>query len=300
MGLGTWKSSPGEVYQAVIEAVKAGYRHIDCAYIYGNEPEVGAALKYCFSESMVRREEMWITSKLWNSAHLKQDVVPALQLTLRQLGLDYLDLYLIHWPVSLVPGTFFPKSPEEFLSLAQAPLEETWQGMEDGVRHGLSRHIGVSNFSVPKIRKIIQTASIRPELNQVESHPFLVQADMEQFAEAEGIHLTAYAPLGAPDRSKKLPGEPDLLNAPVLREMASQKGWTPAQLLIAWQLNRGWSVIPKSVTAERIRQNLLAASCELSIEERQTLREMNLDYRYYTGALWAQGGEEYKPENLWN
>lgn len=300
IGLGTWKSSPGDVYQAVVEAIRAGYRHIDCAYIYGNEPEVGAALKLCFSQGIVKREDLWITSKLWNSAHLKQDVVPALKQTLNSLGLDYLDLYLIHWPVALIPGTAFPKTAEEFLSPEQAPLSETWAGMEAGVQAGLTRHIGVSNFGIRKIMNLFRSAVIRPELVQIESHPFLIQQEMMKFAHAEQMHLTAYAPLGARDRSKKLEGEPDLLGCPLIGEIASQKDCSPAQILISWQLSRGWSTIPKSVNPERIRQNLAASSVILTEQEMESISRLNLNYRYYTGALWNIGGPAYQASALWD
>ena len=120
LGLGTWKSNPGEVYDAVREAIKVGYRHIDCAHIYGNEAEIGQAFSDAFKTGEVKREDLWITSKLWNSSHLKNDVRPALETTLKNLQLDYLDLYLIHWPVALKPGTEFPDSSDRFLSLDES------------------------------------------------------------------------------------------------------------------------------------------------------------------------------------
>jgi len=143
LGLGTWKSDPGEVYKAVREAIKMGYRHIDCAMIYQNEAEIGQAFSDAFKDGDVKREELWITSKLWNNAHIKDDVQPALENTLKDLQLDYLDLYLIHWPVALKPGVGFPSSEDDFLSLKEVPTAVTWSGMEECKKVGLAKHIGV-------------------------------------------------------------------------------------------------------------------------------------------------------------
>jgi len=191
LGLGTWKSNPGEVYAVVREAIKIGYRHIDCAAFYGNEPEIGQAFVDAFDAGDVKREDLWVTSKLWNNAHLKKDVRPALEKTLKDLQLDYLDLYLIHWPVALKPGVQFPSSVNDFLSLDDAPTAATWEAMEACAKNGLSKHIGVSNFSIKKIRELLDDCEIKPEVNQIELHPFHQQPEMLEFCNKENIGYVA-------------------------------------------------------------------------------------------------------------
>src|SRR5450432_3511129 len=155
LGLGTWKSAPGEVHAAVREAIRLGYRHIDCALLYGNEVEVGNAIRDSIKEGQVTREALWVTSKLWGNAHGRDNVEPALKKSLHNLGLDYLDLYEIHWPIPLKPSTVFPTSAADFESPAAVPIQSTWKGMEAAVHAGLTRHIGVSNFSVKKLRDLL-------------------------------------------------------------------------------------------------------------------------------------------------
>ncbi len=204
LGLGTWKAAPGEVGAAVEEAIKIGYRHIDCAAIYGNEAEIGDALQASFAAGVVRREDLWITSKLWNNAHTQPQVTEALRGTLDDLQLEYLDLYLVHWPVAFRPGVVFAGKPDEFLSLTDVPLSETWAGMEECIQERLTRHIGVSNFRAAHIETICQSAELAPEMNQVELHPYLQQPELVEYCRNKNIHLTAYSPLGSADRPSAL------------------------------------------------------------------------------------------------
>lgn len=302
LGLGTWKSKPGEVGAAVREALRIGYRHLDCAAIYGNEAEVGAALAASFDEGEVSRDELWVTSKLWNNRHAAADVQPALEQTLADLRLDHLDLYLIHWPVALRRDVVSPSGPADFLPLAELPLSETWRAMEDLREAGLARHVGVSNFSVAKLAALHETARTPPEMNQVELHPYLQQTELVEWCQAHGTGVTAYSPLGSRDRpaSLKAANEPDLLVDATIASIAGQYGATPAQVLLAWALARGTAVIPKSVDPGRLAQNLAAAQLELSDEDLERIAELDRARRYVTGAFWAVEGGPYTLANLWD
>ncbi|HJL18570.1 MAG TPA: aldo/keto reductase [Sandaracinaceae bacterium LLY-WYZ-13_1] len=301
-GLGTWKSDPGEVGRAVQAAVRAGYRHIDCAWIYGNEAEIGDALAALFDEGVVRREELWITSKLWNDAHAKDEVEPALRETLSNLKLDYLDLYLVHWPVALKRGVLFPKGPGDMRSLAEVPLAETWGGMEALLDAGLCRSIGVSNFSAPKLRDLSAGARIAPAVNQVELHPYLQQRELLSFCESANVAVTAYSPLGSRDRADalKAPDEPVLLEDDTVGEVAKKHGTSPAQVLIAWALARGTAVIPKSTNPARIRENLEATSITLDDEDLARIAALDRHRRYVDGSFWAVEGSSYTVGGLWD
>lgn len=302
LGLGTWKSEPGVVGGAVREAIRIGYRHLDCAPIYGNEAEIGEALQASITAGEASREELWITSKLWNFNHLRADVVPGLKNTLSDLRLDYLDLFLVHWPVAHKPGVVFPETPDGFLSLEEAPLAETWAGMEEACQAGLCRHIGVSNFSVKKISGLLETASVRPAVNQVECHPYFPQRDLLQFCRAHDIVLTAYSPLGSGDRPARIKreDEPVLLEDPVIREVAERHKLTPGQVLIAWALQRGTSVIPKSSNPGRLKENFAAGSATLDDDAMAAIDGLDRGYRYVDGSFWCPPGSPYTLEELWD
>jgi len=301
LGLGTWKSEPKEVYRAVKTAIKTGYRHIDCAFIYGNEKEVGQAIKDCIQEGIVSREELWITSKLWNNSHASNAVVPAIKKTLKDLQLKYLDLYLIHWPVALQANSLYAEKASDFMPLKFIPLEQTWQGMQDAKEQGLAKHIGVSNFGIQNLTKLIESAKIKPEMNQVELHPYLQQDELVSFCHDNDIHLTAYSPLGSGDRpdSLKRADETKLLDDPIIAKIAKQKEATPAQVLISWSLHRGIAVIPKSVNAGRIQENFEAKDIQLTDEEMQQIKEVNKDFRYVDGSFWVVDGGPYTIDDIW-
>jgi len=302
IGLGTWKSDPGDVYAAVREAIRLGYRHIDCAMLYGNEAEIGNALRDAIRGGEVTRKDLWITSKLWCNSHGQANVAPALRKTLTDLGLEYLDLYLIHWPIPLKPTSVLPGSADDFLPIAEAPLPSTWGGMEAAVDAGLVRHIGVSNFSAKKIRGLIPHCRIKIEVNQVERHPLLQQSALLDYCASQGIHVTAYAPLGSGDRPAfvKAADAPVLLDQPAIRTIAGARGCTPAQVLLAWQVRQGISVVPKSVTPFRLAENLAAGEIELTKSEREQIASLDQGYRMIAGDFWALPGSPWSLATIWD
>jgi alcohol dehydrogenase (NADP+) len=300
-GLGTWKSPPKEAYDAVLEAIKIGYRHIDCAHIYKNEKEIGEAFAKAFNEGWVKREELWITSKLWNDCHEEEHVIPSLRQSLKDLQLDYLDLYLIHWPVAVKKGVDFASEREDFLTPAEAPLRKTWAAMEKGVDLGLTRHIGVSNFNISKLKEIWATARLYPEMNQVELHPFLQQNNLLDFCKENNIHLTAYAPLGSAYRvADKEVDFPILLENEIIKEIAVKHQATPAQVAISCGIHRGTAVIPKSVKKSRISENFEATYLQLDEEDFSRINTLEGPYRYTTGRGWIREGSPYTIEDLWD
>lgn len=251
IGLGTWLSKPGEVENAVVEAVKAGYRHLDLAKIYQNQHEVGAALKKLVP-SVVKREDLFITSKLWNTEHQPDRVEAALDDTLKELGVDYLDLYLIHWPVAFDPssGELLPKEDGKAKLDLKTTEVETWKAMVALKKTGKVKSVGVSNFSPEAIEKITQASGVAPAVNQIEAHPLLPQDDVVEWHKKNNVHITAYSPLG-----NNLTGQKRLTEFPQVIEIAERRKADPAQVLIAWGVHRGYSVIPKSVTPSRIASN---------------------------------------------
>ena len=296
IGLGTWKSDPGEVGEAVKAALKTGYRHIDCAAVYGNEAEVGEAMNEIFSTTDIKRESVHITSKLWNTAHRRQDVIPALKKTLTDLRLDTLDLYLMHWPIAFRPGLEgFPQGGEDFLSLDEVPIIETWQAMLEAKEQGLIRHAGVSNFSIKKLEDLKAKTDDFPEMNQVELHPYLQQQELVDYGKENDMLITAYSPLGSSDRPDmmKSDDEPALLDNDIIASIAEKHDATPAQILIKWAVERGTIVIPKSTNPGRIKENLESAEVDLDSDDLEKIEELDIPYRYLDAAMFESGNDKY-------
>ena len=284
LGLGTWKAQGQNLVKSLLEAIKMGYRHIDTAMIYNNEVEVGQAIAMAINMDLCNREDLFVTSKLWNDRHQPEEVLPALEASLDRLKLDYLDLYLIHWPIAFKSGVVLPESSKDYLPLSQAPLVDTWRAMQQAQKTGLTRAIGVSNFTVRHL-ELLKECDNMPAINQVEMHPLLTQNTLRAFCHKHGIALTAYAPLGSTDRASamKSSDEPNLFEVEGIRAMAQKYNCTPAQLLIAYHISRGDSVIPKAVQIPHLSDNLQASDIRLSDQDIDVISALNKDYRFING-----------------
>jgi diketogulonate reductase-like aldo/keto reductase len=265
VGMGTFgsdKYSADEVAAAVVEAAALGYRHFDCASVYGNEAQVGAALKRV-AASGVRREELWITSKVWNDRHGDGEVIAACKRSLRDLGLDYLDLYLVHWPFP----NFHPEgcsgdyhNPDAKPYLHDAYLR-VWAQMEELVRLGLVRTVGTSNMTVAKMKLLLRDCAVRPAVNEMELHPHFQQPELYDFLVANGIQPVGFCPVGSPSRPARdrTPEDTCELDDPVIGAVAARLGVHPAVVCLMWAVRRGEVVIPFSVKRAQLLANLRAA-----------------------------------------
>ncbi|KAH8647662.1 alcohol dehydrogenase [Xylariales sp. PMI_506] len=247
VGFGTWQAAPHEVERAVEIALRAGYRHIDCAAIYRNETEVGAGIR----ASGVPRSEIFITTKLWNTKHEPEDVEAALDKSLNDLGVEYCDLYLMHWPVAFAPGDkWFPLDSDGVFRLSQTHFNKTWQAMEKLLATGKTKAIGVSNFNVRRLKELLPTATVVPAVNQIEAHPYIQQPELFEFCKSHNILIEAYSPLG-----NNQTGEPRTVDDAVVHAVGERLGMDPGQVLVSWGVQRGTVVLPKSVTEKRIQGN---------------------------------------------
>jgi len=262
VGFGTFLSQPGEVGPAVREALKAGYRHIDCAEAYQNQKEIGEVFAEVFADasSGIKREDVWITSKLAPPMADPTKVRIALQTTLKDLQLDYLDLYLIHQPTPVEPDPTYDGKHRiigKFMPLRSRGwgLQDVWRSMEAMQKDGLAKHIGVSNYAAQALNDLFMYARVAPAVLQIERHPYHSQKEILQFCKTNNVVVTNYSPLGAPGLPLYSGQDAPLLSNPVVLELAKKHGKTAAQVLIRWGVDTGTTVIPKSVKAHRIVEN---------------------------------------------
>ena len=292
VGLGLWKIDPANVAQAVYDAIKAGYRHLDSAADYGNEAEVGEGIKRAIDDGLCTREALWVTSKLWNTFHREEHVAAACRKSLDDLGLDYFDLYLVHFPIALRYVDFADRYPPEWLFDPSAeaptmqrdlvPLSETWSAMERLVDDGLARHIGVCNYNTGLLHDLMSYARIKPAMLQIESHPYLTQEALIRTAQEYGMAVTAFSPLGASSylELEMASQEETVLTERVVAEIAERHDVSAAQVVLRWGLQRGTSVIPKTTKPERLSENLALAGFELSQDEMAAISGLNKNRRF--------------------
>ncbi len=299
IGLGLWKLPEQSVASTVVDAVAAGYRHLDSAADYGNESAVGEGLRQALKTSNVTRDDLWVTSKLWNTFHRPEHVRAACERSLKDLGLDCLDLYLIHFPIALKYVDFSERYPPEWIHDPEAekprmepdlvPIAETWGAMEDLVEAGLVKEIGVCNFNSGLLHDLIASARRKPALLQIESHPYLTQERLIRLAQQYEMAVTAFSPLGSLSYLELGMAEAQecLLDEPVICAAANRLQRSSAQILLRWGLQRGTAVIPKSSQLKRLRENIDVFDFSLSDAEMSAISALNRNRRFNDPGLFC-------------
>ena len=263
LGFGTFSNtdSPDDMAAAVFTALEVGYRHLDCAESYKNEAAVGRSLERSFKEGVVTREDVFVTSKVWQTNHKPEHVRQACKNTLKNLGLTYLDMYLVHWPmaweytgVECEPLIPVDAAGRVRMSTSGCSIQDTWRAMEKLVDDGLVKSIGVSNFSSVQLADLLTYCAIKPAVNQIECHPLLQQRNLREMCALNRIHVVSYAPLGRPGNLRE--GDPVLMQHPTVQRIADARGVTPAQVLLQWQVKHGLAAVPKSANVARMTENL--------------------------------------------
>lgn len=300
VGLGFWKVDRPAAEGLVKQAITAGYRHLDCACDYGNEAEVGAGIRSALDAGLCTRQELWVTSKLWNTYHGRDHVRRALERSLRDLRLDYLDLYLVHFPIAqrfvpfekrYPPGWFFdPDAANPRMEFDRVPLHETWHAMEELVRAGLVRNIGMCNIGTAQLRDLLTFAATPPSVLQIELHPHLTQEKLVRMCRELGVMVTAFSPLGA---SSYVPlgmatAAESVLELPLVREIAARHGKTPAQVVLRWGVQRGTAVVPKTSRPGRLAENLALFDFELTADELAGIAALNHNRRFNDPGVFCE------------
>lgn len=300
IGFGLWKIPREDTAKAIVEAIRAGYRHFDSAADYANEAESGEGFARAIAEGLVTREELWITSKLWNTFHAPSHVEEAARKSLADLQIDCFDLYLIHFPIALeyVPieeryppeWLYNPDAAEPEMRPARVPLYQTWHAMEALVDKGLTNRIGVCNYNSALIHDLMTYASVKPSHLQIESHPYLTQDKLIRCAKGYGIDVTAFSPLGAQSyfELNMADAQESLLGTAPVMVAAQAHDKTPAQVLLKWGVQRGTSIIPKTIKPERMRENLDIDDFELSAVEMAAIAALNQDRRFNDPGVFAE------------
>ena len=306
IGLGTFGSdhvSHDVVAEAVKYAASIGYRHFDCASVYGNEEQIGRTFKAMFHNGL-RRDEVWITSKLWNDKHGENDVISSCEKSLSDLQADYLDLYLVHWPFpnQHPPGCDVSARFENAVPYIHENYMRTWRKMEELVDRGLVRHIGTSNMTIPKMELLLRDASIKPAVNEMELHPHFQQPEFFRYLLDKGIQPVGYSPLGSPGRPERdrTPDDTSPVEDPVILEIAKRLGMHPAVVCIKWATQRGQIPIPFSANPRNILSNLLGVvSDPLTPLDMEAIGKLDRNCRLIKGQvfLWK---DNQSWEDLWD
>ncbi|XP_067656759.1 1,5-anhydro-D-fructose reductase-like isoform X1 [Haliotis asinina] len=284
IGLGTWKSEKGKVTEAVKAAIESGYRHFDCAWCYNNEAEVGLGINAKINDGTVKREDLFIVTKLWCTHREPGRVEMALRDSLDKLGLSYVDLYLMHTPFAFKESDeICPRDADGNVLMSDIDYVETWKAMEPLLEKGLVRSIGVSNFNLEQMERLLKTdgLKVKPVTNQIEVSPYLTNDELISFCKDRGVTITAYAPLGSADNPafQSVKDRPLVINDPVLQELGRKYGKTAAQVALRWGIQRNTSVIPKSVTPSRIKENIQILDFELTEDDMKVISNLNRNFR---------------------
>jgi diketogulonate reductase-like aldo/keto reductase len=303
VGLGTWRAEPGQMKKTISYALEeAGYRHIDTATAYGNEHEIGEALEEVFAKGQIKREDVWVTTKLWVTHNGPEDVEAGLDASLKALKLDYVDLYIIHWPIRTRPSAE-PMNPkkEDFQPLDE---EATWHKLEEMVGKGKAKAIGVSNFSQYKLDNLLRSALVVPAVNQVEVHPGWRNEKIIDFCKSKGIHVEAYSPLGSQGSQFEDPAEhreAPLLEHSIITSVAEKMNKSPGQIMLRWNLQRGLTVLPKSTSPERMKENIDLFGWEIHPEDMDALNKLEPQQKVVDGLFVGKEGSPYQTkEELWD